>query len=273
MWPSRDSHLPPRENSRAKFVHVNMAAGSLSSALQLSKRTVFSLLCFSNRRNISPKSWKKCSSNAEPGSPACKVLYLNCSGSNKLSFTGETAREFLAQYTELHPEHLVEEIQLWDRELLSFDLSHVESRMRAVSGQETADDDMKLVAVQKMTSQLLSASKVVISCPMWNYSVPYVLKQYIDCVVQSDLTFRETENGPEGLVTGRPLLLITSSSSDFSKEPMRLLDFQVPYLKAIFGFIGFQDFHHIYIANTNTIRRKELMKYAKQRIIEEVVSF
>ena len=239
----------------------------------LYKRTIFSWFWFVNKRNISGNICRNYSSCGKDDLSVCKVLYLNSSGSDSRSLTGQTANEFLMQYGELYPEHVIEEIHLWDKKLLSFSLSHVESKMRENSGKETADDKLKLLAVKEMTSQLLAANKVIISCPMWNYSVPYVLKQYIDCVVQSDLTFSDTANGPEGLVIGRPLLLITSSSSDFSNEPMKSLDFQVPYLKAIFGLMGFRDFRHIYIGNAKHIRREELMKYAQQRVEEEVCRF
>ncbi|XP_028395142.1 uncharacterized protein LOC114519241 [Dendronephthya gigantea] len=237
------------------------------------KRAILLLFSRSNIRNIPAQVWRRYSSVVKDDSSVCKVLYLNSSGSDNRSYTGQTAREFLAKYTQIYPEHLIEEINLWDENLLSFGLSHVESKMRIASGQNLPEDKLKLLVVKEMTSQLLAANKVIISCPMWNYSIPYVLKQYIDCVVQSDLTFYDTANGPEGLVTGRPLLLITSSSSDFSNEPMKSLDFQVPYLKAIFGFIGFRDFYHIYIGNTRHFRREELISFARKRIQEEVHKF
>ena len=258
--------------SRDILKKIKMAVG-LCSKFQLStyKRTVLSWFWLSGRRDKGARLCRSHSSDVKDD--LCKVLYLNSSGSDNRSFTGQIANEFLAKYRALHLGHVIEEIHLWDKKLLSFSLSHVESKMRISSGQDSPEDKLKLVAVKEMTSQLLAADKVVISCPMWNYSVPYVLKQYIDCVVQSDLTFSDTANGPEGLVTGRPLLLITSSSSDFTNEPMKSLDFQVPYLKAIFGFIGFRDFHHIYIGNTKHSKREELITFARQRIEEEVCRF
>ena len=261
---------------RAREIHqkIKMAfKHCLKFQFSTYKRQVLSWFWLSNRYKRSAGLCCRYSSNAKDDSSVCKVLYLNSSGSDNRSFTGQTANEFIAKYKVLYPNYLIEEIHLWDEKLLSFSLSHVESKMRVNSGKNTADDIAKLSAVKEMTSQLLAASKVIISCPMWNYSVPYVLKQYIDCVVQSDLTFSDTAKGPEGLVTGRPLLLITSSSSDFTTEPMKSLDFQVPYLKAIFGLIGFREFHHIYIGNTKNIPREELMKYARQRIEEELYKF
>lgn len=237
------------------------------------KHAILSSFSCSKVRNTPAEVRRSYSSGVKVDPSICKVLYLNSSGSDNRSYTGQTAREFLAKYTLIHPEHLIEEINLWDEKLLSFGLSHVESKMRIASGQDLPEDKLKHLAVEEMTSQLQAAGKVIISCPMWNYSIPYVLKQYIDCVVQSNLTFSDTAHGPEGLVIGRPLLLITSSSSDFSKEPMKSLDFQVPYLKAIFGFIGFRDFHHIYIGNTKHLKREESMNYARKRIQEELHRF
>lgn len=263
-----------RGNSRAYSCNkINMASGLCSiSQHSTYKGILFACFFLAKKQNLCRKIGRNCSSCVKHSS-VCKVLYLNSSGSSNRSFTGQTANEFLSKYRALYPEHLVEEINLWNEKLLKFSLSHVESKMRIASGKDSVKDKLKLLAVKEMTSQLLAADKVIISCPMWNYSIPYVLKQYIDCVVQSDITFSDTANGPEGLVTGRPLLLITSSSSDFTKEPMKSLDFQVPYLKAIFGFIGFKDIHHIYIRNTKHIRREELMAYARQRIKEEVHLF
>lgn len=255
----------------------NMAAGLCTgferARLFFTKNSLFKVFCLSKTRHLSRRNRQFSSSRDEARPEDCKVLYLNSSGSDKRSFTGQTANEFLSRYRELHPSHSIEEINLWDANLLRFSLSHVESKMRIAGGEELPEDSSKFLAVQEMARHLLGASKLIVSCPMWNFSVPYVLKQYIDCVVQSDLTFRETESGVEGLVIGRPLLLITSSSYDYSVEPLSKLDFQVPYLKTIFNFIGFRDVRHIYIADTKNNGAETLMKHARQRIEEEVVRF
>ena len=241
--------------------------------LSMLKRSGFSVFCLPGLHSILARNRRITSNSNGTRAEDGKVLYLNSSGWDGRSFTGETAKLFLARYKNLHPRHSVQEINLWDKNLLKFSLSHVESKMRISGGEEQPGDRLKYLAVQEMTRELLAASKLIISCPMWNFSVPYVLKQYIDCVVQSELTFRETEHGMEGLLTDRPLLLITSSSQDFSVEPLKKLDFQVPYLKAIFGFIGFRDFRHIYIANTKVHSSKALLEAACERIEEEVARF
>ena len=191
-----------------------------------------------------------------------QVLHLNSSGSDERSYTGIAARKFFQNYLAINSYHNVKEINLWDKDLLQYDLSHVASKMRMVSGDVRQNDKENFAPVEKMIKTLFSANKLVISSPMWNYSVPYVLKQYIDCVVQPGLTFRESKSGPRGLLTGRPLLLITSSGGDYSSDAeMSRLDYQVPYLKDIFGLIGFTDVRHIYVKNTAYTKREELLEY------------
>lgn len=201
-----------------------------------------------------------------------QILHLNSSGSDERSWTGIASKTFFTAYKSKHCDHVIKEINLWDKEVLQYDLSHVASKMRMVSGEDQPSDRQNFEPVERMIKTLFSADKLVVSCPMWNYSIPYVLKQYIDCVVQPGLTFRETANGPQGLLTGRILLLITSSGGDYTGE-MKKLDYQVPYLKDIFGLIGFTDVRHIYIKNTAHEKRDKLMSLIESSCLEEAAKF
>eukprot|EP00435_Cladocopium_sp_Y103_P048418 s816_g14.t1 len=71
---------------------------------------------------------------------------------------------------------------------------------------------------------------------MWNYGVPYVAKQYFDCVLHPGLTFRETPDGPEGLLgNGRPLLLLTSAGGAAGKDHL------TPWLLDVASMAGFDN--------------------------------
>ena len=78
---------------------------------------------------------------------------------------------------------------------------------------------------------------------MWNLSIPYALKYYIDCVVQPGYTFRYNSMGyPEPMVLGKKMVVASTRGSDYSPGgPMHAYDFVEPYLRAIFGFIGITD--------------------------------
>ena len=202
-----------------------------------------------------------------------QILHLNSSGSDEMSWTGLASKTFFNAYKSKNCNHIIKEINLWDKDLLQYDLSHVASKMRMVSGEYQPCDKQNFEPVERMIKTLFSADKLVVSCPMWNYSIPYVLKQYIDCVVQPGLTFRETATGPQGLLTGRLLLLITSSGGDYSSGEMKKLDYQVPYLKDIFGLIGFTVVRHIYIKNTAHEKNDKLMRLVNSSCVEEAANF
>lgn len=215
----------------------------------------------------------KSSDDLKKGEERVQVLHLNSSGADEKSWTGIASSAFFEAYKERNPHHKIREVNLWDKNLLQYDLTHVASKMRMVAGKEEAEDREKTAQVEKMIKSLFSANKLVVSSPMWNYSVPYVLKQYIDCIVQPGLTFKESKHGPRGLLTGRPLLLITSSGGDYSKGRMAKLDYQVPYLKDIFGLIGFNDVRHIYIKNTAHENVETLLEYIGLSTKEESARF
>ncbi len=90
-----------------------------------------------------------------------------------------------------------------------------------------------------------TADLYLISSPMWNFSIPYMLKQYIDLIVQPRYLFRYREDGTtEGLVKDKKMVVISSRGGRYTEE-MKTFDHQEPYLRTLFGFIGFTDFNFI----------------------------
>ena len=77
---------------------------------------------------------------------------------------------------------------------------------------------------------------------MWNFSVPYMLKHYIDLIVQPKYTFRYLEDGKtEGLAKNKKMIVITSRGGSYNSPETKDYDQQEPYLRTIFGFIGITD--------------------------------
>jgi FMN-dependent NADH-azoreductase len=76
---------------------------------------------------------------------------------------------------------------------------------------------------------------------MYNFSVPSNFKAYIDNVVRIGCTFAFDRNTFtfKGLATAKKALLISPSAANFAPDtPMAAMDFCVPYVQAIFRFIG-----------------------------------
>jgi FMN-dependent NADH-azoreductase len=98
----------------------------------------------------------------------------------------------------------------------------------------------------QFTDQLHAASLVVVSAPMWNFSVPWHLKQWIDCVVQAQLTFEVTAAGYRGLLGGRAAVILTTRDGEYAEgSPMAHLDFHVPYLTRVLELMGFGPIHTV----------------------------
>lgn len=77
---------------------------------------------------------------------------------------------------------------------------------------------------------------------MWNFGIPYILKHYIDVIMQAGILFSFTESGVQGMALNKKMFCITSRGSDYSPGSyMHSFDFQEPYLRAIFGLAGIQD--------------------------------
>ena len=92
----------------------------------------------------------------------------------------------------------------------------------------------------------LTATLVVVSAPMWNFSIPWHLKRWLDCVVQGRLTFEFRDGGYHGLLTGRPAVLITTRDGSYAPgSEYAALDFHMPYLKTVLGLMGLGPFHEI----------------------------
>ncbi|MCX5692440.1 MAG: NAD(P)H-dependent oxidoreductase [Candidatus Omnitrophica bacterium] len=122
--------------------------------------------------------------------------------------------------------------------------------MKAVSGKyvllggKDLPEDLKPAwnDIIKHIERFLSADGYVISSPMWNFSIPYYLKHYIDVILQPRYLFRYTEKGPEGLVKNKKMIIITSRGGDYGPDsPSHSYDFQEPYLRAVFGLAGITD--------------------------------
>jgi FMN-dependent NADH-azoreductase len=87
---------------------------------------------------------------------------------------------------------------------------------------------------------------------MWNFGVPYRLKQYLDVLIQPTHTFSfSPSEGYKGLVTGKPLLIVSARGGEYAKGTKGApMNFQQPYLELAFGFMGFTDIQTLEVEPT-----------------------
>jgi len=110
---------------------------------------------------------------------------------------------------------------------------------RNFGGVELNKEQQKLLNKNdQLTNQLLDTDYVVIVTPVYNYSLPATVKAWFDAVIQAGKTFAATEKGLVGLCENTQALVLTTSGSDFGKEPMKDLNFATPLASTCFNLMG-----------------------------------
>jgi len=89
--------------------------------------------------------------------------------------------------------------------------------------------------------EFLAADTVVIGAPMYNFTLPSQLKAWIDRILVAGKTFRYTENGPEGLATGKRVIVGLARGGFYdANSPAASLEHLETYLRGVFKFIGIE---------------------------------
>ncbi|WP_130835067.1 FMN-dependent NADH-azoreductase [[Erwinia] mediterraneensis] len=94
-----------------------------------------------------------------------------------------------------------------------------------------------------LIAELQAHDVIVMAAPMYNFNIPTQLKNYFDLIARAGVTFRYTEAGPEGLVKGKRVVVITSRGGIHKDTPADLL---TPYLKLFLGFLGLSEVEFVF---------------------------
>jgi FMN-dependent NADH-azoreductase len=109
-------------------------------------------------------------------------------------------------------------------------------------GGRTEEQKAILAASDVLIAELEQADEIVIGVAMHNFSIPSVLKLWIDQVVRSGKAFSYGANGPEGLLKGKKATILVASGGVYEVgTPAGAMNFVEPYLRAVLGFIGITD--------------------------------
>ena len=109
--------------------------------------------------------------------------------------------------------------------------------------QRTPEQAARVALDDALIAQVQAADAIVLGVPMYNFGVPVQLKTWIDAIAKAGVTFRYTENGPEGLIKGKKVYVALARGGLYRDTPA---DSQVPYLKGVLGFLGMTDVEFIY---------------------------
>jgi FMN-dependent NADH-azoreductase len=181
-----------------------------------------------------------------------KLFHLTCSPrADSESLAG--ARVFLDRFRKARPDWDIDEMNLWRDHLPEFDGAILEAKYARLSARAFTDAERDAFAVaERIAVRFALAERVLISTPMWNFGIPYKLKQWIDVISQPGLTFRfDSARGYLPLLKDRPTVVILASGGDFVTGMNRgRIDMATPYLREALRFIGVSDVRFVPIGPT-----------------------
>ncbi|RUS46097.1 FMN-dependent NADH-azoreductase [Cohnella sp. AR92] len=183
------------------------------------------------------------------------VLYITAHPlSLEESYSLAVGQEFVEAYREAHPRDEVVHLDLYKENIPHIDADVLRGWGKLQSGssfdQLSDAEKSKVARLGELVDQFVAADKYVFVSPMWNFTVPPVLKAYTDATSVPGKTFRTTKEGYVGLLPGKKALHIQASGSVYSEGPLAPIEMGHNYMKKILQFYGIPTVEAIFVEGT-----------------------
>jgi len=182
-----------------------------------------------------------------------KLLYIQASPRGKRSYSLAVADAFVESYCGVHRCDEIAKLNVFTTHLPPFDGLAVQAKYSILHGQKHSQEEMAAwKAVEAVISDFRSADKYVLAVPMWNFGIPYRLKQYLDLLIQPTYTFSYSpEEGYKGLLVGKRAFIAYARGGEYpAGTPAESFDFQKKYLETALGFMGISDVQSVVVEPT-----------------------
>jgi len=173
-----------------------------------------------------------------------KVLYIKASPRKGRSHSVAVADAFVEAYKAKNPNDEIVTLDIFTENLIPFDGLTVQAKYTILQGKEHSPEELSVWKnVEKRISEFTSADKYIFAVPMWNFGIPYRLKQYFDILVQPGYTFSfSPDEGYKGLLAGKPAFISYASGGEYAEgTAAKAFDYQKGYMTTILGFMGITD--------------------------------
>ena len=192
------------------------------------------------------------------------LLYLQASPRRERSYSTQVANTFVDAWQAANPGAAVIVKNLFEEALMPFDGHALQARYHARQPELCTPQEQEAWGqVTLLAEEFKAADRLVIASPMWNFMIPYRLKQYLGIIIQPGLTFTVTPDGQyQGLATGTKALCVLARGGAYpAGTPAEAYDFQSKYLRFALGFIGVTDVTTLFVEPT--LAGKELAEQAR----------
>ncbi|MDN7139258.1 FMN-dependent NADH-azoreductase [Pseudomonas sp. JQ170] len=176
-----------------------------------------------------------------------RVLVIESSARQQDSISRQLTRDFVSQWQAANPSD-----QITQRDLAVNPVPHLDANLLGgwmkPEDQRNGDELQALARSNELTDEVLAADVLVLAAPMYNFTIPSTLKAWLDHVLRAGITFKYTETGPQGLLTGKKAYILTARGGIHAGASS---DHQEPYLRQVMAFIGIHDVTFIHAEGLN----------------------
>ncbi|HDR8140343.1 TPA: NAD(P)H-dependent oxidoreductase [Bacillus cereus] len=179
---------------------------------------------------------------------------------------------FLVSYKELIPNNeTIEQINLYDDVVPMIDKTVLSAWEKQGNGQQLTHEEQKVTErMSEILQQFKSANTYVIVLPLHNFNIPSKLKDYMDNIMIARETFKYIETGSVGLLKdGRRMLVIQASGGIYTNDDWYTeVEYSHKYLKAMFNFLGIEDYQIVRAQGTAVLDPNEVLQNAYKEVEE-----
>ncbi|HHU74555.1 MAG TPA: FMN-dependent NADH-azoreductase [Clostridiales bacterium] len=196
-----------------------------------------------------------------------KLLYITVNSKPEhLSSSKTVGRALVKKIMERYPEITLEELDLYKEHIPRLEYQYFESRNCLVNkeafNQLPEKEQKEVHKIVELCDQFIEADIYVIASPMWSLSFPAPLKEYIDCIVQSNKTisFPDNDKKPEGLLKDKPrtVIYVQSSGGNIPWMMRPILNKGLDYVEDIVKFMGISNFERLLVDGTGTTEQERM---------------
>jgi len=197
------------------------------------------------------------------------LLQINSSIFSNGGQSSQLANAFVATWRANNPNAQVAVRDLANQPLPHLDAQRV-SAFFTPPDARTPEQQTFVDESDTLINEIKQSDVIVIGLPMYNFGIPSTLKAYFDQIARAGVTFRYTENGPEGLLSGKKAYVFAARGGLYAGTD---LDSQTTYVRDFLNFLGINDVEFVYAEGLNMGEesRDQALARAHQRLAELAV--
>ena len=160
-----------------------------------------------------------------------RVLIIESSARQQDSVSRQLTQTFINQWKTAHPNDQITVRDLAVNPVPHLDINLLGGWMKPAE-QRNDIEQASLERSNQLTDELLAADVLVMAAPMYNFAIPSTLKAWLDHVLRAGVTFKYTDTGPQGLLSGKRAYVLTARGGIYAGSTA---DHQEPYLRQVMG--------------------------------------